>query len=276
MDGLLPVGFDVGSVTSPSEKVQQLTINEITPNPKQPRKTFDKQSLQELSDSIKEHGVIQPLIVTKLDEGYQIIAGERRWRASKIAGLNKVPVIIRNTEEQQKLEIAIIENVQRVDLSPLEEATSMYRLKHEFGLDLKEISKKLSKASTTVSNTMRLLQLPEEAKKALMNNDITEGHARAILSLTDEKQQQNLLNKIIAQKLSVRLAELEAKNMKSHAIDKIPKKQPSIIVSKNTLSNLKNIPKVISSGVAFNSGKSTLEFKIDSEEQILAILKRLL
>ena len=174
MDGLLPVGFDVGAVAEPGEKITQVKLDAIAPNKDQPRKTFDKEALEELASSIAEHGVIQPLIITtKNDAGeHEIIAGERRWRASKQAGLKTVPAIIRDAQAQQKLEIAIIENVQRVDLSPLEEAMSMYRLKQEFSLSLQDIAKKLGKASTTVSNTMRLLQLPEEAKNALMNKKI--------------------------------------------------------------------------------------------------------
>jgi ParB family chromosome partitioning protein len=208
-DGLIPVGFDVGSVVSKGEHIRQLAVESIIANPDQPRKSFDDNSLQELARSIKQHGIIQPIVVSKHESGsYRIVAGERRWRASQLAGLSKLPAIVRDHKELEEIEIALVENIQRVDLSPLETAVSIMKLRDQFSLTPKQISKKLGKAETTVSNIIRLLQLPEQAVKAMQENRISEGHARAILALkTDEKAQLDLLNNIIVHKLSVRDAE---------------------------------------------------------------------
>lgn len=277
MDGLLPVGFNVSSVAEPGEKIIQLQLTSVKPNPHQPRKSFDETALEELTKSVKEHGVIQPIIVgTKDDKNeHVIIAGERRWRASKDAGLKTIPAIIRDSKSQQQLEIAIIENVQRVDLSPLEEAMSIYRLKQEFSLTPQEISKKLGKATTTISNILRLLQLPDEAKNALMNNQITEGHARAILSLTDEKQQNNLLNKIITQKLSVREAEVLSKSYKQGRPKDKKSPQPHIKLSATAKKYLNEAAKSIHSNIVFNQSKSQLIISIENEDQLKNILKKL-
>ncbi len=215
-DSLIPQNFALDDVATPSEQIKQLSIDSIVINPDQPRKSFDEVALKELSQSIKLHGIIQPLVVTPYKDKFRIVAGERRYRASKIAGLKKLPVVIRNHEELEELEIALVENVQRVDLTPLEQAVSIVRLRDQFSLTPKEIAAKLGKAETTVSNIVRLLQLPKEAVEALQKNQISEGHARAILALkTDEKLQKELLNKIITQKLSVREAEQFVKQNKS-------------------------------------------------------------
>ncbi len=214
-DGLIPTGFDVNTVAEPGENVKQIRIELLQPNPEQPRKSFDEDALQELAQSIKQHGIIQPLVVTPSGENYRIVAGERRFRASKIAGLKIVPCIIRNHKELEELEVALVENVQRVDLSPLETAVSIVKLRDQFSLTPKQISQKLGKAETTISNITRLLHLPKEAVAALQNGSISEGHARAILALkTDEVAQKELMNKIIAQKLSVREAEDFVKQFK--------------------------------------------------------------
>lgn len=207
-DSLIPVNFAVDEVVAPGEHIKNLDVSKIIANPEQPRKEFDQTSLRELSESIKQHGIIQPLVVTPYKDVFRIVAGERRFRASQLAGLSKVPVVVRNHEELEELEIALVENVQRVDLSPLEQAVSIVRLHDQFSMSFKEIAKKLGKAETTISNIVRLLQLPESALIALRENKITEGHARAILALkTDEKRQEELLNKIIVQGISVRQAE---------------------------------------------------------------------
>lgn len=226
LDALIPKEFD-NAILQTSEKVQQLPLASIKPNPDQPRKTFDEDTLEELAQSIKNHGIVQPLVVTKTGEEYRIIAGERRWRAAKKAGLERVPVIVRSMRQLEELEIAIIENVQRVDLSPLEQALSIERLHDQFSLSYGDISKKLGKAVPTIHNIVRLLQLPEAAKTALVEAKITEGHARAILALKDDKiQQKELLGLIMQHGWSVRQAEQfvtasrksvgEAKTVKSH------------------------------------------------------------
>ena len=214
-EGLIPTGLDVSAVATPAEQIRQMSLDEIVANPDQPRREFDEKSLMELSVSIKEHGVIQPLVVTPKNGKYRIVAGERRYRASKLAGLGKVPVIVRNHEELEELEIALVENVQRVDLSPLEQAVSIIRLRDQFSMSASDIARKLGKAETTVSNIVRLLQLPKEAVKALQERTISEGHARAILALKhDESAQKELLQEILKKGLSVRGAEEFVKQKK--------------------------------------------------------------
>ena len=215
-DSLIPTDFAIDSVASPGEQIRQLAVESIVANPEQPRKEFDEKSINELADSIIQHGIIQPLVVTPHKDKYRIVAGERRYRAAQVAGLEKVPAIVRDHEELEELEIALVENVQRVDLSPLEQAVSIVRLRDQFSMSAKEIAQKLGKAETTVSNIVRLLQLPPEAVEAMQKNKITEGHARAILALKPDVEAQNtLLNTIITQKLSVREAEAIVKSSRS-------------------------------------------------------------
>lgn len=214
-EGLIPVGFNVEAVAGPGETIKQIAIDKIHINPDQPRKHFDETALEELAASIKQHGIIQPLVVTPAGDGYRIVAGERRYRASKLAKLEKVPVIIRNHQELEELEIALVENVQRVDLSPLEQAVSIVRLRDQFSLTPKDIAKKLGKAETTISNTIRLLQLTKRGTEALTSGKISEGHARALLALKgDEHAQEELLDRIEQEKYSVREAEQWVQNWK--------------------------------------------------------------
>jgi ParB family chromosome partitioning protein len=208
---LISEDFDQSLLLKSSERIENIPLDKVEPNPDQPRKNFDQESLKELAASIKQHGIIQPLVVSPSDSDkskYLIIAGERRWRASFLADLKTVPVIVRSSQELERLEIALIENVQRVDLNPLEQALSIERLHEQFSLSYDTISKKLGKAISTVSNIARLLQLPENAKEALVNGVITEGHARTLLSLKDDPERQEyLLKAIIEQGWNVRQAE---------------------------------------------------------------------
>lgn len=206
---LIPQSFDNSILLSEDERIQKVAHSAVSPNADQPRRQFDDAALQELATSIKNHGILQPIVVTQTSAGkYQIIAGERRWRASKIAGISTVPVIVRTLKEQEQLEIALIENVQRVDLSPLEQAMSIEKLHQQFGLAYDAIAKQLGKANSTVNNIVRLLQLPTGAQEALNTKSITEGHARSILALKDDASAQNkLLDSIIKNSWSVREAE---------------------------------------------------------------------
>lgn len=207
-DALMPSGLDSVLSNRGEARVQELFIREIVPNPDQPRRTFDEAALQELADSIKQFGVLQPLLVMPKGDTYEIIAGERRWRASKKAGLTKVPVVIRTSEQLEQLEMAMVENVQRVDLSPLEQAVTIQRLHELFNMSYEAIAKRLNKAQSTVNNIVRLLQLPPSAQDALRNRQITEGHARSILALKDyPEQQEELLILIQKHDWSVRQAE---------------------------------------------------------------------
>lgn len=209
LGSLIPQNFDGSLLLKEYERIQKVALNSVSPNVDQPRRTFDEQALEELANSIKNHGILQPIVVTALGEGkFQIIAGERRWRASKKADLKTIPVIVRTLKEQAQLEVAIIENVQRVNLSPLEQAASIEKLHQQFGLPYDAIAKQLGKANSTVHNIVRLLQLPTEAREALNTKNITEGHARAILAIKDDKALQlQLLEAITANSWSVREAE---------------------------------------------------------------------
>lgn len=214
---LMPQDFDARVLIDEDEKVFSLDIQNVIPNPKQPRQHFDEEGLQQLASSIKQHGVLQPIVVTPASEGkYLIIAGERRWRASQLAGQKKIPALVRSIEELEQLEVALIENVQRVDLSPLEQARSIERLHQQFNVTYENIAERLGKASSTINNLVRLLQLPEAAYTALQEEKISEGHARAILALKQHpEKQQELLDLILKQGWSVRQAERFVSSVKA-------------------------------------------------------------
>ncbi len=192
-----------------SGAIKEVAVDEIIPNPYQPRRNLNQEELEELAQSIKEHGLIQPLIVKRDEESgkYQLIAGERRWRAAKMAGLNTVPVIVKEVSPRQMLELALVENLQRADLNPLEEAEAYRFLIEEFGLTQEEVAKRVGKSRAAVANTLRLLRLPSEAKKALIEGFISEGHARALLALPSPELQIKALEKIIKRGLNVRQTE---------------------------------------------------------------------
>lgn len=214
---LMPQNFDATILVDENEKVFSLELVKVRPNPDQPRQHFDEEALAQLAQSIKQHGIVQPLVVTPAGEGlYTIIAGERRWRAAGIIGLTKVPALVRSAKELEQLEIALIENVQRVDLSPLEQARSIERLHQQFNVTYEAIAERLGKAPSTINNMVRLLQLPKDAFTALAEGKITEGHARAILALKDDPQaQQVLLRSIVQHGWSVRQAERYVTSLKS-------------------------------------------------------------
>jgi ParB family transcriptional regulator, chromosome partitioning protein len=208
-EALIPGDFDRDSIVDGQDRVQKISLEDLSPNPNQPRSVFNEKELAGLAESIKRHGILQPLIATPAKDGKStIIAGERRWRAAKLAGLSKVPVIVRTSKELERLEIALIENVQRVDLEPLEQATSIEYLHQQFSMTYEDISKRLGKGSSTIVNIVRLLQLPEAARQALREHKITEGHARAILAVKDfPGKQVELLAAIQKNGWSVRQAE---------------------------------------------------------------------
>ncbi len=207
------LGKGLGALIPESEEnmtpgLAEVPVHSIQPNPHQPRSTFDDITLQELADSIREHGLIQPLIVVRAGEDrYTLIAGERRWRAAQIAELATVPVVIKDAAPQQMLELALVENVQRADLNPLEEALAYKQLSEEFGLTQDQIAQRVGKSRVAISNTLRLLKLPEVIKARLADSLITEGHARALLMLGDSAIQQRTLNQIIKNGLNVRQTE---------------------------------------------------------------------
>lgn len=200
-----------------AKQIVDIDVNELQSNPLQPRGLVTPESLVELVDSIKEHGVLEPLVVAKTPAGYQIIAGERRWRAAKMAGLSTVPSIIKETSPRGMLEMALVENVQREDLNPLDRAKAFIRLIEEFGLTNKEISKRISKSSAYISNSIKLLSLPDALKDGLLSGLITEGHARALASIDDVKLMIEAYKIILRESGSVRRAEEIARRMKKKA-----------------------------------------------------------
>ena len=207
-----------GKIVTDEEKLElgkgmYLKISSIEPNHHQPRKDFREESLVELAESMKEYGVLQPLLVQKKGEFYEIIAGERRWRAAKLAGLKEVPVVIREYTKQQSMEIALIENVQREDLNPIEEAKAYQRLIQEFGLKQEEIAARVAKNRVTITNSMRLLKLDKRVQDMLIESQISGGHARALLSVEDQELQFMIAGKIVAENLSVREVEKLVKSM---------------------------------------------------------------
>ncbi len=220
-------------------QIFEVEIDKIQLNPHQPRKRFDHAELEELTNSIKEYGVIQPLIVTQLKkDSYQLIAGERRLKAAQILNLKTVPVIVRKAKEQEKLELALIENLQRKNLNPIEEALSYKRLIDEFNSKQEQVAKKIGKKRTTIANTLRLLSLPKEVQKAILDEKIFEGHARAIASLPSEKEQKEFLKKILQSQMTVREAENQAKKVKVKSHARIIKADPIILEKEGKLRDI--------------------------------------
>lgn len=213
-----------------SDKLTELEVNILQSNPLQPRGIISPDSLTELADSIREQGILEPIVVASTPAGYQIIAGERRWRAAKLLGLKTVPVVIKQTSPQQMLEMAIVENVQREDLNPIERAQAYKRLIDEFGLGTNEVSRKVGKSAPTVSNTIRLLSLPDAIKDALVAGVITEGHVRPLISVGDSKLMLELFKKILRENSTVRQTEDMARGVKGEMEQKAPKKTDKLWV----------------------------------------------
>lgn len=205
-------------------KEQLVKITKVEPNREQPRKNFDEDALQELADSIRQFGLLQPILVQDRKTYYEIIAGERRWRAAKLAGLKEVPVIIKSFTEQEIVEISLIENIQREDLNPIEEALAYRRLLTEFNLTQDEVAERVSKSRTTVTNSMRLLKLDDRVQQMIIDDMITTGHARALIGIDDKNMQYELAQKIFDEKLNVREVEKLVKNVQSPKPKKEPKK----------------------------------------------------
>jgi len=222
LDALIPTGETAASVTG---GVTQVEVDHIQRNPRQPRLNIRKEELSELAASISTHGVIQPLIVSPVENGRHIlIAGERRWLAAQQAGLKRVPVIVRHASNQEFLELALIENIQRADLNPLEEADAYRQLVEEFGLSHDAVARRVGKSRTTVTNTLRLLSAADEVKHAVVNELVTEGHARALLALTSMRAQESALRTVVKQNLNVRQTEVLVKKLQGFTPGKKKKK----------------------------------------------------
>lgn len=219
-------GLDVliPSDDSAAEGLVQVPLDRISPNPHQPRTVLSDESLAELADSIREHGVIQPLVVTQEMSGdYQLIAGERRWRASRLAGLDTVPVIVKEAAPQEMLELALVENVQRADLNPLEEALAYQHLVEDFGLSQSEVARRVGKSRPAVNNVLRLLAAAPPVQQALLDGDITEGHGRALLGLETEEAQTAALQTVLSRELTVRDTEALVRRLRGEVAKAKPK-----------------------------------------------------
>ncbi len=253
------------------KNVQEIEIIRITPNPHQPRLHFDEEKLQELAASIKEHGIIQPIVVTKDNNQYEIIAGERRFQAAKLAGLQTVPVIVRDATERQKLELAVIENVQRHDLDPIEEAKSYLKLAEDFDLSQEEVAAKMGKSRSAVANKLRLLHLPVEIQKALIEGKISEGHAKAILALENSEKQRALFDLIIKNNLTVRQVENKTKEISVKTHKRIISVDPQIKALEDGISGkLGTKVKISKSG---NGGRIIIDFY--SQEELDNIISKI-
>ena len=286
LDSLIPVSaqkVSSGSKTSDNKEEKGMeTIVKITmvePNREQPRKKFDEDALQELADSIKQYGMISPILVQDRKTYYEIVAGERRWRAAKLAGLKEVPVIIKNFTEQEIVEISLIENIQREDLNPIEEAQAYKKLLTEFNLKQDEVAERVSKSRTAVTNSMRLLKLCDEVQQMIIDDMISTGHARALISIEDPEEQYMIAQKVFDEKLSVRDVEKLVKNLgKPEKPKKENVQDKSLeIIYQDTEEKLKQAlgTKVSISSKGNGAGKVEIEFyNHDDLERIIEMITR--
>ena len=254
---------------------QLLPIYKVEPNPGQPRQDFDEEELQSLADSIATHGVVQPLTVRQMSSGYyQIIAGERRWRAARIAGLKDIPAVIIEADDKKTMELALIENLQRQDLNPIEEALGYQTLMQEYGLTQDETAKQVGKSRPAVANALRLLALCPDVLEQVRSGKLSAGHARAVLSLKTEKQQKDAAQKIIALGLSVRQAELLCKNLSK---EPAPKKEVTLAVDYIAECE-KSLSKHLGRGVKITNGKRKGKFELEfyGQEDLQTLLDALM
>ena len=259
-----------------SDEITSLPLQKIEPNPMQPRKIFDEEELQVLADSIKQHGVIQPLSVRKGSNGfYQIIAGERRWRASRMAGLRTIPVVVLECDDRTAMELALIENLQRQDLNPMEEAMGYKQLMEDYGLTQEQVAERVNKSRPAVANALRLLTLPSSISQMVADNQISAGHARALLVLKNQKVQESAAQKIAALDLSVRQAETMCKNMAkaAEAAEAEEEPKPKPLEVDYVAECAKTLSKHLNRGVKITRGKRKgrleLEFYGDDDLQRL-------
>ena len=247
-----------------------LPLQRVEPNPDQPRRDFNEEELQALADSIATHGMLQPLTVREISgsEYYQIIAGERRWRAAKMAGVKEIPVIIKDFTEQEVLEIALIENIQREDLNPIEEAMAFKRLLTEFNLKQDEVAERVSKSRTAVTNSMRLLKLAEKVQQMVIDDMITTGHARALLAIEDPELQYNLANKIFDEKLSVRETESLVKSIKNPKEPKQKKMVKNAFIYEDLEDKMKQVLGTKVNVLAKGNGKGRIQIEYYSDAEL--------
>lgn len=247
---------------------QMMKINMVEPNRDQPRKNFEEDALLELADSIKQFGVLQPLLVRKNKDYYEIIAGERRWRAAKLAGIKEVPVIIKDYSEQEIVEIALIENIQRENLNPIEEAMAYKKLLEEFNLKQDEVAERVSKSRTAVTNSMRLLRLNDKVQQMIIDDMISTGHARALLAIDDKEQQYILANKIFDEKLSVRETEKLIKDIKNPKKSKEKKVIEHVFIYNDLEEKMKEVMGTKVSIASKGKGKGKIEIEYYSDKEL--------
>ena len=273
--GLGALMGDFVEETHEKSPYQMLPVHKIEPNPGQPRQDFDEEELASLAGSIATHGLVQPLTVRQLENGYyQIIAGERRWRAARIAGLKEIPVVVIEADDKKTMELALIENLQRQDLNPMEEALGYKALMSEYGLTQEQTAERVGKSRPAVANALRLLALPESITDLIRNGALSAGHARALLSLKTEKQQKEAAQKICALGLSVRQAELLCKNMSK---TQPPEKKPTLAVDYIAECE-KELSHHLGRGVKIVNGKRKGKFELEfyGQEDLQALLDALL
>lgn len=254
-----------------------MDIHQIEPNREQPRKLFDEESLAELADSIRQYGVLQPLLVQKKEDYYAIIAGERRWRAARLAGLKEVPVVIKELSRQESMEISLIENIQRQDLNPVEEAKAYQMLIQEFGLKHEDLAERVSKSRTAITNSMRLLKLDEPILDMLIRGELTQGHARALLAFDDKEKQCHVAQMIIDKNLSVRDTEKLVKTLLNPPLPREKKELPGAAVYRDMEKKLKDQlgTKVAISRRDENQGKIEISYySVEELERIIEILEK--
>lgn len=261
-----------------SKDILKVKLSLVEPNPNQPRKQFDEDALLELSESIKQFGVLQPLVVVKRDKFYEIIAGERRWRAAKLANIKEIPVIVKDFTEEEIVEVALIENIQREDLNPIEEAVAYERLTNEFNMKQDDIATKVSKSRSAITNSLRLLQLDERVQKMVITQMISSGHARTLLAIKDNEQQYEVAVKVFDHKLSVRETEALIKKHISEKKDKAVKKDQMMDPIISSLQ--KNIEEILGTKVRIdakkNKGVIEIEYFSNSElERIIELLQQI-
>lgn len=268
----------VSTASSPEEEKDgtlMVKLSKVEPNREQPRKNFDEDSLQELAESLKQFGMLQPILVQNRGDYYEIIAGERRWRAAKIAGLKEVPVIVRDLTDQEIVEISLIENIQREDLNPIEEAQAYKRLLTEFHLKQDEVAERVSKSRTAVTNSMRLLKLCDEVQKMVVDDMISTGHARALISIEDPEEQYLIAQKIFDEKLSVREVEKLVKDL--HKPPKPPKEENKTLqaIYQEISERLKQSLSTKVSVSAKQNGAGKIEIEFYNHEDLERLLERI-
>ncbi|MBV2168998.1 MAG: ParB/RepB/Spo0J family partition protein [Bdellovibrio sp.] len=275
----IPVTSQQATPVDPESKIWKVAIDKLSPGQYQPRRQFDKEPLQELAQSIKENGILQPIVARRTTSGkLEIVAGERRWRASQLAGLHEVPVILRNFNDKEALELAIVENIQREDLNPIEEAEGYSRLISEFKLSQQQVAEKVGRDRATVANAVRLLSLPEEIKTMISGNDLSVGHAKVLLSLQDSKKQIEFAKKVVNEKIAVRKLE----KMVQAAVKGLDEKEEAVSFDSNVTQRLiaglsDELQKMLGTKVSidYSNSKGKISIHFYSDDELTNLVDRL-